>query len=261
MLTLILLRMLSAAPNRPIEESTRVVPVAEAKSPAFVLEPAEPPPVVEEKLGEQMEKETPGSRWGFASLAAFNLSVKMQVPFRPLNGSTREPDVTGGGGMFGIGVRRGLWERTLGRQWMPAVSFLVGTSVTTRGISPFTEARFEWLTVSAGGPLQPNFVVYAGSGLTMNMNYGNGPSLSPHVGMGIGWNWLPKGGGGGGGWGGGGWSGGWGGGGGGGLLVALPAAAAVGLMIFAGRLEVRYVTRPMLGPGSDYFAVMFGAGT
>ena len=284
MLPWLLVPLLSAAPINPIDESL-VVPVQEPISPAFIETPPTPPedpPTVEENLAEQSPMQTPGSQLGFISFAALDVTVKMQSPFRPLVGSSREAKVTDAGGTFALGVRYGLKERILDRQWMPALGFVIGTSVTANEISPFTEVRAEWLTVSPGGPLQPNFVVYGSSGVTLSTGFGNPLALNPHVGFGLGWNWLPKGGGGGGwgsGWssvvdaagklkstggGGGGWGSGWSGsglGGGAGLLLAIPVALAAGLMIFAGRLEVRYVARPFLGPGNDYFALMIGAGT
>jgi len=260
MLPWLLVPLLSAAPINPIDESL-VVPVQEPISPAFIETPPTPPedpPTVEENLAEQSPLQTPGSQLGFISFAALDVTVKMQSPFRPLVGSSREAKVTDAGGTFALGVRYGLKERILDRQWMPALGFVIGTSVTANEISPFTEVRAEWLTVSPGGPLQPNFVVYGSSGVTLSTGFGNPLALNPHVGFGLGWNWLPKGGGGGG------WGSGWSGsglGGGAGLLLAIPVALAAGLMIFAGRLEVRYVARPFLGPGNDYFALMIGAGT
>ncbi len=258
MLPWLLVPLLSAAPINPIDESL-VVPVQEPISPAFIETPPTPPedpPTVEENLAEQSPLQTPGSQLGFISFAALDVTVKMQSPFRPLVGSSREAKVTDAGGTFALGVRYGLKERILDRQWMPALGFVIGTSVTANEISPFTEVRAEWLTVSPGGPLQPNFVVYGSSGVTLSTGFGNPLALNPHVGFGLGWNWLPKGKAG--------WGSGWSGTGlvgGAGLLLAIPVALAAGLMIFAGRLEVRYVARPFLGPGNDYFALMIGAGT
>ena len=82
-------------------------------------------------------------------------------------------------------------------------------------------------------------------------------SIQPHVGFGLGWNWLPRGAGGGGG--GGSW-GNWGNGG-AASLIAIPVALGIIAMVFAGRVEVRYTARPISGAGSDFVSVMIGAGS
>ena len=212
-------------------------------------------------LGEQLEKESPGSRFGVVSLAAGSVSVGIATTIPDPLGPTRtRPVVNGVAASFGLGVRYSLKPRSDARVWMPAIAFVFGSAVDSKGFSPFLESRLELMSVSPGGLLQPNFVVYttSGAGLTP-LGSGRPVSLQPHVGAGIGWNWFPKGGGGGGGLGGG-W-GSLGGGGGAGLLIALPAALAITGLAFAGRVELRYTARPISGPGSDFFSVMLGFGS
>ncbi len=221
------------------------------------------PPIVED-ISDNFSKVNPGSQWGVVSLAAGAVAVNIQrsTP-NPLGPSRSSPEAVGLGGMLGLGVRYGLRPRPLSRRiWMPALAFVFGTRIESDGVSPFLEMRGELLNVSPGGPLQPNFVVYGASGAsTTKLTAFGSLSLQPHVGLGIGWNWFPRGSQGGGG--GSAWNGYWGsfGSGGGAGLLVIPVALAAVAMIFAGRIEVRYSARPVSGVGSDFIEVMFGIGS
>ncbi len=223
--------------------------------------PPEKPNTVEELVGEQFPAEGPGGRWGVVSLAAGDVAVGMRVGApSPLSSPVRQVQPTGLSAVVGMGARYGLRPRESERMWMPALSFMLGTAFTLHDASPFAEVRGEFMTVSPGGPLQPNFLVYGTTGLsTSPLGRGGNFSLQPHLGVGIGWNWFPKGGGGGGG----GWLGGFSGGGMGGIgaVVAIPLALAIAAMVFAGRIELRYTARPFTGPGSDFVSVMIGVGS
>ncbi len=171
-------------------------------------------------------------RWGFASFAAAQVNVEV-----PGDGNAAQPETMG---VVAIGPRFGLLRRTDAQQWMPALSLLVGASLHPKALNPFTELRLELLHTSGGGPLQPNFLVYLTGGVTQSAAL---KTLSPHAGFGVGWNIWP-----------------------GASTLSLGGSGAATalmlmLMLFAGRIEARYIARPFLGPGNDYVALMFGAGT
>jgi hypothetical protein len=239
-------------------------PPASAK-PADGVDPdALPDP--EAAVDEHLEKEEPGGRYGVVSElgVGLDLGVSTATP-DPLRPPRTRADVVGASVTTGVGFRYGFKERVADRGvWMPAFAVLGGTSFNLESLSPFLETRLEYLYVTPGGPLQPNFEVYATSGVNTTPIGRAAPlSLQPHVGLGLGWNWRPRGGGGGGGGWGGGWGnlGGLGGGGGAAAALAIPVALAIVGMVFAGRVEVRYTARPLSGPGNDFVSVMFGLGT
>lgn len=256
MIRLLTAALLAAAPESPVVE-----PATEPEVPRRPLTPpadAPAPAQLDEDLGEHPPKEGPGSQWGFVGLLAATVNVGLRTTVDPLSQPRTRADVVGFSGIGAAGARYGFKPREANRMWMPGAAFLVGSSVAADGFSPFVEGRAELMSVSEGGALQPNFVVYGATGVGLTA-LGNGRPVSarPHVGFGLGWNWLPKGGGSfAGGWGGG-W---WGGGGGLGAAVALPVALGIVAMIFAGRVEVRYTARPVTGPGSDFVSVVLGVG-
>jgi hypothetical protein len=250
MTALILLAVL--AQSEPSAPPDAVAPEAPLPEPAEV-----------EDLAEHTPKEGPGARFGVVSIAAGTVSIGIRTaPVDPLTAPRLTAQATGFSGIAGMGLRYGLKPREDERMLMPAISVIAGSMFQLDNFSPFLEARAELMSVTPGGPLQPNFLVYGTSGLsTTPLGHRSSFSVAPHFGLGLGWNWIPRGGGGGvgGGWGGLG-GGGWGSGG-AGLLIGLPVALAIAAMIFAGRVEVRYTARPLTGPGSDFVAVMIGFGT
>lgn len=214
------------------------------------------PAQVEEDLAEHLPKQTPGSQWGVVSVLAAGASMGVgTVAPDPLVAPTTRTYFGGPLATFGLGARYGLRPRVLEhRMLMPGIALVAGASYVPLGFRPFLETRGELMSVSPGGPLQPNFVVYVGTGAgTTPLAKGRPFSIQPHVSLGIGWNWLPTGS----------WGSGWGnlGGGSGYGLLALPAALAIIGVVFAGRIEVRYTARPVTGPGSDFFSVMIGVGS
>ncbi len=259
MSALILLAVLaqSTLPDAPAAEP-------ELKTPSVEAPQAEPAEV--EDLAEHTQKLEPGGRFGVVSVAAATVMIGIRNDVvDPLTPPRLHAAPTGFSGIAGIGFRYGLKPRELDRMLMPGISFVAGAMFQLDNVSPFLESRAELMSVTPGGPLQPNFVGYATSGLsTTPLGHRSSFSLQPHFGLGIGWNWFPRGGGGGGG-GGGGWNfgslGGLGGGGGAGLLIGIPIALAITAMVFAGRVEVRYTARPVTGPGSDFVSVMIGFGS
>lgn len=217
------------------------------------------------ELAENFEKHGPGSRWGVVSLAAGSVGIGMAPRnSAPLTGTevSTVPESLGFSGIAGIGARYGLMPRVSeGGMVLPALALVGGASFQLNQVSPFLELRTEMLVLSPGGLLQPNFALYATSGVsTTPIDGARNVSLRPHFGLGLGWNWFPRGGGGGGpnlgslgsfGNGNGPAA----------MLVALPAALAIAAMVFAGRIEIRYTARPISGPGSDFFSVMIGVGS
>jgi hypothetical protein len=227
-----------------------------------ILAQLAPPPAHVEDGREKTESASPGSRWGVTSLAAGAVSVGTRITSAPLSRPSSGAVLTGVAGIAAVGVRYGLMDRDPSyRMLMPAIALVGGSTLQSSGtFSPFLEMRGELMSVSPGGPLQPNFVFYTTTGAsTTPLGRGQPLSLQPHVGIGIGWNWFPKGDGGGSvNWGS---LGSWGSGGGGYALLAIPVALAITAMVFAGRVEVRYTARPITGTGPDFVSVMFGVGS
>ncbi len=262
MLCLIAVAALAAVPERPAVDppSPPPMPPTQELTPS-VAQPSAPqdaPPSLETGLGEHRDAETPGSQFGIVGLlgATVDLAVRTRAA-SPLASPTTGPDFVGFGGLAAIGVRFGLFARTMERQWMPSVAVLTGSGFGPAGFSPFVEGRLEWLSVTGGGPLQPNFTVYGLGGVTSSRFgiYGAPPGLRPHAGLGLGWNWWPKGSGAGGSWGhlGGGWNG-------LGHPAGVLAAIGIAAMVFAGRVEVQYTAAPITGPGTDFVSVVVGVG-
>lgn len=216
-------------------------------------------PAVEE-LGETFPKQEAGSQWGVVSLVAGAASIEVRTYVRdPLGPMVTGPVTTSLEGIAGLGARYGLRKRVADtRLLIPGIAVMAGAAFRADSLRPFAELRGELMSVSPGGPLQPNFTVYGTTGATVTPLGGSAPPLSiqPHVGFGLGWNWLPhlRG------------ASGWnvgslGSGGGAAGLIAVPVALGILAIVLAGRVEVRYTARPVSGSGSDFVSIMLGAGT
>lgn len=191
----------------------------------------------------------PGSRWGAVTLAGAIVGFGLVRTSPPLSEIQTSARATGVSGIAGIGFRYGLKPRGFFQMLMPGISFVAGSSFTAKELSPFVESRLELMSVSPGGALQPNVILYGTSGLgTTPLGRRPSWSLQPHVGIGFGWNWLPKVDGGVAAWLG------------GDRLLLLPVLAAIGFL-FVGRVEVRYTAKPISGPGDDSLGLIVGFGS
>ena len=88
---------------------------------------------------------------------------------------------------LGVGPRFSLLQRTEEEhQVLPAVSLLLGAVVNGERQAFFTEARIELLVASSGPVTMGNFALYGLAG------FETAGQVNPYVGLGLGWNWLPK---------------------------------------------------------------------
>jgi hypothetical protein len=88
---------------------------------------------------------------------------------------------------LGVGPRFSLVGRTAEEhQVLPAVSALVGATLNGARQAALAEARVELVVASSPSITQATFALYALTGLELDGH------ASPYVGLGLGWNWLPK---------------------------------------------------------------------
>lgn len=165
------------------------VPLVEADVGDEPREPAPPPPprAPPVPLAATAEVRRPSSSWPrpetpdvssrFGVVALLGGELVQPLRFGRSSGNVR----------FGVGPRFSLIQRTAeDHQVLPAVSLLLGAAVNSERQAFLAEARIELLVASAATITMGNFALYGLAGFETA-----GP-VNPYVGLGLGWNWLPK---------------------------------------------------------------------
>lgn len=171
------------ARDERVEDLERVlsVPLVEAEPEgqphdAAPLAPLSSPPAAE--VSSSVRRAAPSdvaSRLGVVMLAGAELVTPLRF------GST----VTQA--RLGVGPRYALVPRTAEtHQVLPAASLLLGATVTGLRQAFLAEARIELVVASSPSITQATFALYGLAGFEASSH------VDPYVGLGVGWNWLPK---------------------------------------------------------------------